>query len=67
MNQGGGYCPKCGKEMVPWCGHPGCHADVEVYSRIVGYMRPVATWNDGKAQEFVDRKTYIVNNGDHNE
>ncbi len=38
-------CPKCGK-------------DTEVYSRIVGYLRPVATWNDGKKQEFKERTPY---------
>ena len=30
----------------------------EVYSRIVGYLRPVQNWNDGKRQEFKDRQTY---------
>ncbi len=30
----------------------------EVYSRIVGYIRPVNQWNDGKQQEFRERKTY---------
>lgn len=30
----------------------------EVYSRIVGYLRPVAQWNEGKKEEFKDRKTY---------
>ena len=40
-------CPKCGKEA-------------EVYSRITGYYRPVKNWNDGKAQEFADRKTYDI-------
>ena len=29
---------------------------VEVYSRIVGYYRPVQNWNDGKKEEFKDRK-----------
>ncbi len=29
---------------------------VEVYSRIVGYYRPVQNWNDGKKEEFRDRK-----------
>ncbi|MBQ8028406.1 MAG: ribonucleoside triphosphate reductase [Clostridia bacterium] len=38
-------CPKCGKET-------------EVYSRITGYYRPVKNWNDGKFQEFGDRKVY---------
>ena len=38
-------CPYCGKET-------------EVYSRITGYYRPVQNWNDGKIQEFKDRKVY---------
>lgn len=32
----------------------------EVYSRIVGYLRPVEQWNDGKQAEFADRKTYTT-------
>jgi len=32
----------------------------EVYSRIVGYLRPVQNWNKGKQQEFADRRTYEV-------
>ena len=40
-------CPICGKET-------------EVYSRITGYYRPVKNWNDGKSQEYKDRKTYNV-------
>lgn len=38
-------CPICGKKT-------------EVYSRITGYYRPVQNWNDGKAQEFKERRTY---------
>jgi anaerobic ribonucleoside-triphosphate reductase len=30
----------------------------EIYSRVVGYLRPVAQWNEGKQSEFEDRKTY---------
>ncbi|MDR1997502.1 MAG: anaerobic ribonucleoside-triphosphate reductase [Candidatus Margulisbacteria bacterium] len=37
-----------------------CGKATEVYSRIVGYFRPVANWNKGKQQEFIDRKTYAV-------
>ena len=37
---------------------PVCGEKTEVYSRITGYYRPVQNWNDGKAQEFKDRKTY---------
>ncbi len=32
----------------------------EVYSRIVGYLRPVQDWNEGKQQEFSDREVYQV-------
>jgi len=42
-------CPHCGKEA-------------EVYSRITGYYRPVKNWNDGKSQEFQDRKVYDIGN-----
>ena len=37
---------------------PICGRKTEVYSRITGYYRPVQNWNDGKAQEFKDRKIY---------
>ena len=30
----------------------------EVYSRCVGYIRPISQWNPGKYQEFQDRKTF---------
>lgn len=39
---------------------PYCGATTEVYSRITGYYRPVANWNDGKLEEFKHRKTYDV-------
>ena len=39
---------------------PYCGAKTEVYSRITGYYRPVQNWNDGKAQEFKDRKVYNI-------
>jgi len=32
----------------------------EVYSRVVGYLRPVQNWNVGKAQEFEDRVNYDI-------
>lgn len=31
----------------------------EVYSRVVGYIRPVEQWNDGKQEEFNDRKLFV--------
>ncbi len=41
---------------------PICGRNAEVYSRITGYYRPVQNWNDGKAQEFKDRKLYDIAN-----
>ena len=41
---------------------PECGAPTEVYSRITGYYRPVQNFNDGKAQEFKDRKVYNIEN-----
>ena len=43
--------------LCPHCGKP-----TEVYSRITGYYRPLQNWNDGKAQEFEDRKEYVLGN-----
>ena len=34
--------------------------ECEVYSRVVGYIRPVKQWNKGKRQEFKDRKNYVL-------
>ena len=41
---------------------PHCGAKTEVYSRITGYYRPVQNWNDGKAQEYKERKVYDIAN-----
>ncbi len=37
---------------------PHCGAAAEVYSRVVGYLRPVNQWNEGKVEEFKYRKTF---------
>jgi len=37
---------------------PECRSQCEVYSRVVGYLRPVSSWNDGKQEEFKLRKTF---------
>jgi len=37
-----------------------CLQQTEVYSRVVGYFRPVQNWNNGKKEEFADRKTYKI-------
>ena len=34
--------------------------ECEIYSRVVGYMRPIKQWNLGKRQEFKDRKTFNI-------
>lgn len=39
---------------------PTCGERAEVYSRITGYYRPVQNWNDGKAQEYKNRKEYCI-------
>lgn len=36
-----------------------CSAPCEVYSRIVGYIRPVSQWNESKQAEYVERATYV--------
>lgn len=35
-----------------------CGKKCEVYSRVVGYYRPIENWNDGKQEEFSQRKYY---------
>ncbi len=39
---------------------PHCGEKTEVYSRITGYYRPVQNWNDGKAEEYKNRKLYDI-------
>ena len=39
---------------------PDCGEKTEIYSRITGYYRPIQNWNDGKAQEYNDRKVYDI-------
>lgn len=38
----------------------------EIYSRIVGYLRPIQNWNDGKRKEFVDRRMFRLPKSDNN-
>lgn len=37
-----------------------CDKKTEVYSRVVGFFRPVDHWNKGKLEEFKDRKEYKI-------
>ena len=39
---------------------PECGSDCEVYTRVVGFIRPVQQWNKGKKVEYGDRKTYTI-------
>lgn len=39
---------------------PECNTECEVYSRVVGYLRPVKQWNKGKKAEFSQRKTFKI-------
>jgi len=51
-------CPEHGYVSGEHAACPTCGARSEVYSRIVGYLRPVEQWNDGKRAEFGDRKVF---------
>ncbi|MCD6549794.1 ribonucleoside triphosphate reductase [Candidatus Micrarchaeota archaeon] len=53
-------CPKHGYFAGEQHECPICHGRTEVYSRVVGYFKPVSNWNPGKQQEFKERKTYDV-------
>jgi ribonucleoside-triphosphate reductase len=48
-------CPEHGYQSGEHRHCPRCGAEAEVYSRVVGYLRPVAQWNEGKQAEFVLR------------
>ena len=37
-----------------------CNRETEVFSRVVGYHRPVKLWNKGKQEEFKDRAEYAI-------
>ncbi len=47
-HQGSNATPVKSEQKVP----------CEVYSRIVGYLRPTQNWNEGKQEEFKDRRTF---------
>lgn len=53
-------CQNCGriKGKVEKCLK--CGRETEIYSRIVGYLRPISRWNQGKAQEFKERETFAT-------
>ena len=53
-------CPSHGYVAGEHYTCPECGAETEVYSRVVGYLRPVKQWNKGKREEFRTRKTFVV-------
>ncbi len=53
-------CPSCGYLAGEHHHCERCGSECEVYSRVVGYLRPVKQWNKGKKQEFKERRTYHV-------
>jgi len=72
MNEETLICDRCNKPAVlivakddgreAWVCHSCKHFiswKPEVYSRVVGYLRPVSQWNKGKQQEYGDRKVFI--------
>jgi len=55
-------CPNHGYNTGEHKHCPTCGAYSEVYSRVVGYLRPVDQWNNGKQAEFTIRKTFDKSN-----
>lgn len=53
-------CPNHGYVAGEHFTCPECGASCEVYSRVVGYIRPVQQWNKGKKQEFLDRQEFKI-------
>jgi len=56
-------CPEHGyiygeHQLCPRCSEQGRETSCEIYSRVVGYLRPVKQWNDGKREEFKERKLF---------
>jgi len=53
-------CPEHGYLLGEQAKCPTCGRETEVFSRVVGYLRPVAQWNDGKQAEFKVRKSFTL-------
>ncbi len=59
-------CPTHGYVAGEHSSCPDCGSECEIYSRIVGYIRPVKGWNKGKKAEFANRKTFdMTKAGEH--
>ncbi len=53
-------CPNHGYLAMEHETCPTCAAPCQIYSRVVGYLRPVNQWNEGKKEEYKMRKTFAV-------
>lgn len=53
-------CPEDGYLRGEHKSCPTCGRETEVYSRVVGYLRPVVQWNEGKLAEFEMRRTFVL-------
>jgi len=51
-------CPSCGYKAGRHDTCDTCDNECEIYSRVVGFLRPIKQWNDGKKNEFENRKTF---------
>jgi len=52
-------CHKCGLLYGKYETCPNCKSICDIYSRVVGYYRPVKNWNIGKKMEFIDRRDML--------
>ncbi len=53
-------CPSHGYLVGEHTQCPTCKTECEIYSRVVGYLRPVGQWNNGKREEFKERRTLKI-------
>ena len=61
MESGKVYCRSCGKEIPANANAcPECGTETEVWSRVVGYLRPVQNYHKGKREEYRQRVKYRI-------
>ena len=61
-------CPECGRSCEPnLSACPDCGAATEVWSRVVGYLRPVQNFHKGKKEEYRQRVKYVIKEGELSE
>lgn len=52
-------CPVCKRSICPECYNHSCVS----LSRVTGYIQDISGWNEGKKQELIDRKRYLIEKG----